>query len=220
LFLKIENFLSAAEVQTLAEIARQTKFVDGRRSNPHNVTKNNVIQDPSDVMAQRASRIALAAFERNEEAKSFIFPQRIAAPTFSRYDAGMYYGPHADAAFLPIDSRPLRSDVSCTMFIANPGEYAGGELVVYLGSEIVSIKGDAGSAIFYPSTSVHQVAPVTAGSRLVMITFIESQIPDQRERDLLHTLAEVRALEGLKMDWRTRTHLEHVIANLHRMWSR
>jgi len=66
---------------------------------------------------------------------------------------------------------------------------------------------------------VHEVAPVTSGDRLVIISFIESQIPDQLQRDLLYTLREVRALEGLKMDWRNRTHLEHVISNLQRMWS-
>jgi PKHD-type hydroxylase len=64
------------------------------------------------------------------------------------------------------------------------------------------------------------VTPVTAGTRLVMITFIQSQIPDEIQRELLYTLGEVRALEGLKMDWRNRTQLEYVIANLLRMWSR
>ncbi len=63
------------------------------------------------------------------------------------------------------------------------------------------------------------VAPVTAGERLVVITFIESQVPDQLQRDLIYTLSEVRALEGLKMDWRNRTQLEYVISNLQRMWS-
>jgi PKHD-type hydroxylase len=62
--------------------------------------------------------------------------------------------------------------------------------------------------------------PVTAGERLVIITFIESQIPDQMQRDLLYSLGEVHALEGLKMDWRNRTQLAYVIENLHRMWSR
>lgn len=219
MFLQIENFLNAAEVQSIADIARQAKFIEGRRSNPHNVTKNNVIQDPNDSIAQKASQMALAALHRNEEMRNFVFPQRVAVPTLSRYDVGMNYGPHTDAAFLRISAQPLRSDVSCTIFIANHADYEGGELLIYLGSEIVSIKGEAGSAIFYPSMTVHQVAPVTSGSRLVMITFIESQIADQQQRDLLHTLREVRALEGLKMDWRMRTHLEHVIANLHRMWS-
>ncbi len=220
MFLQIENFLTAAEVQSVAEIARQAKFIEGRRSNPHNTTKDNVIGDPNDPMAQKASQIALTALQRSEEARNFVFPQRVAMPTLSRYEVGMKYGAHIDAAFLPVGPQPLRSDVSCTIFIANPADYQGGELVAHLGSETVRIKGNAGSAVFYPSTTVHQVVPVTSGERLVIITFIESQIPDQLQRDMLHALGEVRALEALKMDWRNRTQLDYVIANLHRMWSK
>jgi PKHD-type hydroxylase len=220
MFLQIEHFLSAAEVQAVSQIAGQAKFIEGRRSNPHNITKDNAIVDTGDPMAQKAGQIALAAFQRNEEARNFVFPQRIAMPSLTRYGVGMKYGAHTDAAFLPLGPQPLRSDVSCTVFISDPGSYAGGELVVYMGSEEVRIKGNAGQAIFYPSTTIHQVEPVTAGERLVMITFIESQIPDQLQRHLLYSLGEVRALEGLKMDWRNRTQLEHVIANLLRMWSR
>ena len=115
---------------------------------------------------------------------------------------------------------PLRSDVSCTMFIADPAEYEGGELLIHLGTQVTAIKGKPGSVVFYPSTYLHQVTPVRSGARLVLITFIESQIPDERQREILYTLNEVRALEGLKMEWRNRTHLEYVIANLLRMWSR
>jgi PKHD-type hydroxylase len=220
MFLQIENFLTAAEVQSVAEIARQAKFIEGRRSNPHNTTKDNAIGDPSDPMAQKASQIALTALQRSEEARNFVFPQRVAMPTLSRYEAGMKYGAHIDAAFLPVGPQPLRSDVSCTIFIADPADYQGGELIAHLGSETVRIKGSAGSAVFYPSTTVHQVVPVTSGERLVIITFIESQIPDQLQRDMLYALGEVRALEALKMDWRNRTQLDYVIANLHRMWSK
>jgi PKHD-type hydroxylase len=220
MFLQIENFLTAAEVQSVAEIARQAKFIEGRRSNPHNTTKDNAIGDPNDPMAQKASQIALTALQRSEEARNFVFPQRVAMPTLSRYEAGMKYGAHIDAAFLPVGPQPLRSDVSCTIFIANPADYQGGELIAHLGSETVRIKGSAGSAVFYPSTTVHQVVPVTSGERLVIITFIESQIPDQLQRDMLYALGEVRALEALKMDWRNRTQLDYVIANLHRMWSK
>ena len=220
MFLQIENFLTAAEVQSVLEIARQAKFIDGRRSNPHNPTKDNAIGDPNDPMAQKAAQIGLAALQRSEEARNFVFPQRLAVPSLCRYDAGMKYGAHIDAAYLPVGAQPLRSDVSCTIFITSPSEYQGGELLAHLGSEVVRIKGNAGSAVFYPSTTVHQVVPVSSGERLVIITFIESQIPDQLQRDMLYALGEVRALEGLKIDWRNRTQLEYVIANLHRMWSR
>jgi PKHD-type hydroxylase len=220
MFLQIENFFAPEEVRAIAEIARQAKFIDGKLSNPHNLTKDNVISDANDPMARQAAQIALTALQRSEEVKNFAFPQRVAVPTLLRYELGMKYGAHIDAAFLPVGPQPLRSDVSCTMFIANPSEYQGGELLIHLGTEVTRIKGKAGSAVFYPSTYVHQVTPVSSGARLVMITFIESQIPDPMQRELLYTLGEVRALEGLKMEWHNRTQLEYVIANLLRMWSR
>jgi PKHD-type hydroxylase len=220
MFLQIENFLNPAELASVAQIARQSKFVDGKLSNPHNISKQNVIADPVDAVAQKASQIALGALQRSEEAKRFIFPRRVAAPTLARYAAGMKYGPHTDAAFLPLGTDPLRSDVSCTIFISNPEDYQGGELIIHLGTVAVSVKGQAGSAVFYPSTTVHQVVPVSSGERTVMITFIESQIPDQLQRELLYSLGEVRALEGLKMEWQNRTQIEFVIANLHRMWAK
>jgi PKHD-type hydroxylase len=220
MFLQVENFLAPEEVRAISEVAREAKFIEGRRSNPHNVTKDNAITDPNDPVARKAGQIALAALQRSEAVKNFVFPQRIALPTLCRYTAGMKYGAHVDAAFMAVGAQPLRSDVSCTMFIANPADYEGGELVIYLGTEATRIKGKAGAAVFYPSTHLHEVTPVTAGARLVMITFIESQVPDEIRRELLYTLGEVRALEGLKMDWRNRTQLEYVIANLLRMWSR
>jgi PKHD-type hydroxylase len=220
MFLQIEDFLTAAEVQSIAQLARQAKFIDGRRSNPHNIVKDNVIAEPGDSAAQKASQLALGAFQRSEQARNFVFPYRVAAPTLARYAAGMKYGAHTDAAFLPIGPEPLRSDVSCTIFISAPNDYQGGELVIHLGTETIKVKGVAGCAVFYASTSVHQVLPVTSGERLVLISFIQSQISDQMHRDLLYTLGEVHALEGLKMDWRNRTQLQYVIENLHRMWSR
>ncbi len=220
MFLQIENFLTPAEVQTLTELAQQTKFIDGRRSNPHNTAKSNLIADPNEPASQQASQLALAAFHRSQEARNFVFPQRVAVPALTSYRTGMHYGAHIDSAFLPMGQPPLRSDVSCTIFVSDPASYQGGELVSYFGTEEVRIKGKAGDAVFYPSTTVHQVAPVISGERLVVITFIESQIPDQQQRHLLYTLNEVRALEGLKMDWRNLTQMDYAIANLHRMWAR
>src|SRR6202046_1650114 len=152
MFLQIEKFVNPPEVAWVAQIARQSKFVDGKLSTPHNIVKQNVIADPGDVVAQKASQIALGALQRSEEARNFIFPRRVAAPTLARYAPGMKYGPHTDAAFLAVGSaEPLRSDVSCTIFISDPKDYQGGELLIHLGTEAVRIKGQAGSAVFYPS---------------------------------------------------------------------
>ena len=114
MFLQIPDLLSPAEVQAIGQIARQVKFIDGKRSNPHNVAKQNVIADVGDPWSQKASQIALAALQRSEQARNFVFPRRVPAPTLSRYAAGMKYGAHTDAAFLPVAPEPLRSDVSCT----------------------------------------------------------------------------------------------------------
>jgi PKHD-type hydroxylase len=220
MFLQIENFLSGSEVRQVAELAQKARFIEGRRSNPHNATKNSLIVDPADPLGQQASQIALGAFQRSDEARSFVFPQRIALPQLALYQTSMSYGVHTDAAFLPSGQQPLRSDVSCTIFLSDPQAYEGGELIIFLGAQEVRVKGHAGLAVFYPSTTLHQVTPVTSGERLVLLTFIESQIADERLRNLLYTLNEVRATEGLKMDWRSRTRLEYVSTNLHRMWAK
>jgi PKHD-type hydroxylase len=220
MFLQIDNLLTESEVRSVTELAGRTRFLIGRHSNPHNTTKNNVIQDPADPVGQQASQTVLAAIQRSEEARNFVLPRRIAVPQFLRYAEGMTYGAHVDAAFMMVGGQLLRSDVACTVFLNDPDTYQGGELIVHLGTEIVRVKGKPGSAVFYPSTTLHEVPPVTAGERLVMISFIESQIPDQMQRDLIYTLNEVRALEGLKMEWGNRMQLEYVIANLLRMWSR
>src|SRR5579862_6743103 len=108
MFLQVDNLLTPAEVQTIVEIARQAKFIDGRLSNPHNIVKDNVIGDTAnDPMARKAGQIALAALQRSEEAKNFVFPLRVAVPALLRYEVGMKYGEHIDAAFLPIGPQLL-----------------------------------------------------------------------------------------------------------------
>jgi PKHD-type hydroxylase len=220
MFLLVEDVLSAAEIAAITQLAQRARFVDGRTSNPHNTAKLNTIADFGDPAGQQASQAAFAALQRSEPAFNFAFPQRIAPPNLCRYGVGMTYGPHTDAVYLAVGQQALRSDVSCTLFLSDPSTYQGGELIIYLGSELVKVKGKPGAAVLYPSTTLHEVAPVTSGERLVMITFIQSRIPDQMQRELVYKLGEVRALEGLKMEWENRTQLEHVITNLQRMWSR
>lgn len=220
MFLQIDSVLTTMEVRSVVELARQTRFIDGRASSLDNSTKNDLMQDPRDPLGQRASQIVLTAIQRNEAARDFLWPNRIAVPQFLRYGPGMTYGAHVDVAFMNLATQPLRSDVSCTVFLSDPADYEGGELVIHLGTETVRLKGSAGSAVFYPSTTLHEVTPVASGERLVMMTFIESQLPDAAQRELLYTLNEVRALEGLNMQWHNRMSLESVIANLLRMWVR
>jgi PKHD-type hydroxylase len=219
MFLFVKNVLNAGEIEQIREIARTIRFVDGRQSNPHNLAKKNLQADPSQPEAQRAGQIAGAAIARSEEIRNFAFPKRIATPLLSRYEPGMNYGAHADAPFLLLPNGPMRSDVSATLYIGEPASYEGGELVIHLGNERHAFKGEPGAMIIYPSTTLHEVAPVTSGHRLSMFTFMESSIPNQLNRELLYALNEVSALEGFNISWENRTRLQFVIANLHRMWA-
>jgi PKHD-type hydroxylase len=219
MFLLVKNVLSPAEVDQVRQLAKTMRFVDGRASNPHNLAQKNLPADLASPEAQKASQIAGAAIAANEEVRNFAFPKRIATPLLSRYEPGMTYGVHSDAAYLPLPNGPLRSDVSATLFIGDPSTYDGGELRIHLGSETVTIKGEPGSMIVYPSNTLHEVVPVTRGERVAFFTFMESVIPDHVQRELLYTLNEVYALEGLKMDWENRTRLQYVSSSLHRIWS-
>jgi PKHD-type hydroxylase len=219
MFLEIAEILTSAELGRLKAIARSARFVDGRISNPHNMTKNNLQLDTRDAAWKESSALVTQGLSRSDEFRDFTFPVRVAPPLLCRYEPGMSYGKHADVAFLPMLPTPLRSDVSCTVFISEPGDYEGGELTIYLGTRPIALKGAAGSAVVYPSTTIHEVQPVTRGERLVAITFIQSEIIDEKKRELLFKLNEVAALEGLKMQWDNRIQLEHVRYSLHRMWS-
>ncbi len=219
MFLELKALLTPAEVARLVALSRELRFVEGRLSNPANTTKDNLQADPGDPRYKESTEIVSAAFARSREFRDFAFPKRIAPPLLSRYEPGMKYGAHADAALMAIGAVSLRSDISCTVFLADPGSYEGGELVTHLGTRPVVFKGAPGEAIVYPSTMLHEVRPVRAGTRLVSITFIESLIADEHRRTQLYELNEIGALEGLKMDWQNRVRLELVRQNLLRMWT-
>ncbi len=219
MFLEALNLLTAEEVAHLRGLAARLRFVDGRATNPHSKVKNNLQLDYEDPGFQESSALLHAALTRSEEVKAFAFPKVIAAPLVTRYAVGMNYGAHSDAPFMLVDGRPLRSDLSCTIFLGDPETYEGGELQIQLGNRRIDFKLPAGGAIIYPSTTIHQVQPVTSGERLVAITFMESQVPDQVHRDLLHQLNEVVALEAYNVSWENRTRLAYVAGALTRMWS-
>jgi PKHD-type hydroxylase len=220
MILELKDFLTPAEVARLNALSRELKFVDGRVSNPANTSKDNLQVDTTDPRTAESTKIVADAFARSEPFRDFAFPRRIAPPLLCRYEPGMKYGAHADAAHLQVEGQVLQSDLSATVFIADPASYQGGELVIHLGTRPVVAKGAPGEVIVYPSTMLHEVRPVRAGMRLVSITFIESAIADEYKRTQLYELNEVAALEGLNMQWQNRVRLETVRQNLLRMWSK
>lgn len=219
MFLEVLDLLTPEELGRLRELAGRLTFVDGRVTNPHSKVKNNLQLDYADPGYRESSELLHAALMRSDEVRRFAFPVLIAPPLMTKYAPGMNYGEHSDAPFMPLEGRPLRSDLSCTVFLSDPASYEGGELSVQLGTRTLDFKLPAGGAIVYPSTTVHQVRPVGSGERLVAITFMESQIPDQFRRDLLHQLNEVVALEAFNVSWENRTRLAYVAGALTRMWA-
>ena len=212
------DLLTQPHVEALRQLAARTQFVDGRITNPHNVAKNNLqLHDQSAY--QQSSQALLAALMAHEDFRNFTFPAAVAPPMMTRYEPDMRYGAHADAAILQLPTGPLRSDLSCTIFLSDPASYAGGALTVTLGTRTVSFKGQAGTAIVYPSDMLHEVEPVTTGARLVAITFIQSRIRDNARRETLYELNEVAALEGLGMAPGNYVRLSLIQQNLLRFWA-
>ena len=221
MILEIEDFLSPTELKRLQQIGAEASFLNGRLSNPHNKTKNNEQIDQAAPGYQESSQLIVNALLRDEGFRDFAMPNRIAPPLLCKYEMGMAYGAHSDVALLPLKKLQtiLRSDLSLTVFLNDPATYDGGELVLHLESRKVPIKLAAGGLVVYPSTMLHEVAEVTRGQRLVAISFVESQIIDERQRHMIYTLGEVSALEGLTMKPENRMRLDLVRHNLTRMWS-
>jgi len=219
MFLETQTLLEPRDVARLRQLASELNFVDGRISNPANETKVNLQADPKSPLYAESSNIVLAALGASRVFRDFVLPKRIAPPMLARYQPGMKYGAHADSAYVAAAPGTLRSDVSATVFLSDPASYEGGELVVQLGTQTLRFKGRPGAAIFYPSTTIHEVAPVTSGERLVSVTFIQSLVADEARRTVLYELSEVSALEGRTLKWENRVRLEAVRNNLLRMWA-
>ena len=211
------DLLSKAQVDELTRIAATANFVDGRISNPHSKVKQNLQLHDEDAYI-RSSQIMSQAMFGHEDFRNYAFPVAILPPLMTRYTPSMRYGAHADAAFLQFGNVTLRSDLSCTIFLNDSASYEGGALKIQLGTREMRFKGAPGTAIIYPSTTMHEVEPVTKGERFVAITFIQSRIADEFRRELLYELNEVAALEGLRMAPENFTRMQLIQANLLRHW--
>ena len=151
--------------------------------------------------AQHSGAAILAALESNALFVSAALPRTIFPPLFNRYDAssGDRFGDHVDNAirFLPDGSGRIRTDLSATLFLSEPAEYDGGELIVEDSYGSHQVKLPAGDMILYPATSLHRVEPVTDGTRFASFFWIESMIRDDGQRTLLLDMdAAVRTLAG------------------------
>ncbi|MDQ3289453.1 MAG: Fe2+-dependent dioxygenase [Pseudomonadota bacterium] len=216
----LPNVFSAAELQTVRELISHVRFADGRASNPDSTIKRNLQAPQEDEANTRIAQIARDALFRHPDLRLYAQPRSMARATVVRYEPGMNYGWHVDEALFP-STPPMRSDLSCTIFINSPGDYDGGELTMELGGQELAYKLDAGNAILYPSTTIHRVTPVTRGVRLAAITWLHSWVGDTQQRELLVQLDEARALaaRGGPPNPRLQVLLESLRSNLFRMWA-
>jgi PKHD-type hydroxylase len=139
------------------------------------------------ALAKELGAVVLGALRRSGAFISATLPCRITEPMFNRYAAGMHYGSHVDNAVM-YQPQPLRSDISVTVFLSAPEEYDGGELLIDEIAVRQKVKLAAGSALIYPSTSLHRVEPVTRGERLASIIWIQSLVRDPAQRRILFDL--------------------------------
>lgn len=216
---EIGDVLNETELARLRALATQIKFVDGRATNRQSTVKRNLQVPQDDPATAEPGQIVRDAIFRNQAIRSLAFPKSLTRPTMSRYDPGMHYGPHVDEALFPSTPMMIRSDISCTVFINEPDQYVGGELEIELGSRRQQVKLAAGAAVLYPSTTVHQVLPVTQGERLVAIGWIQSFVPDAGQRNLLVQLDELIRLQHSQADARAQVLMQSLRTNLFRMWA-
>lgn len=148
-------------------------------------------------------------------------PRRFSSLLISRTGEGGGYGAHVDNAVMGKGTGRVRTDLSFTLFLTPTGEYDGGELAIHTAGMTQEVKGEAGSMVLYPSGAIHEVRPVTRGTRIVCVGWIESMIADPARRELLFDLENLRAslrgqLPGQSAELLT---LDKTIANLLRMWA-
>ncbi|HZH43020.1 MAG TPA: Fe2+-dependent dioxygenase [Lysobacter sp.] len=220
----LPNVLSPVELAEVRGLLPQVRFADGRITNPDSNVKRNLQAPQEDPVNARIAQIARDALIRHPEVRTLALPRTMARTTVVRYEPGMTYGWHVDEALFP-STPPIRSDLSCTIFLSAPDDYDGGELTIELGAQQLSYKLDPGSALLYPSTTIHRVAPVTRGVRIAAITWLQSWVADAQRRELLVQLNEARALAAspvpLPEEARQRLQvlLESLRTNLFRMWA-
>lgn len=192
-YLHIPNLLSEKELNQIENLMSNAKFVDGRAtaSLKAKEVKNNLQIDHTDqVTLPQLQNMVLHAMYSNKSFQEVIFPKLSYPPVFSKYDKDMTYGWHTDGPIMG-HQMPLRTDIGMTLFLSEPEDYEGGELEIQSPTGLIKYKLPKGDAIFYPTTQIHRVAPVTKGRRQVCVSWIQSLIREPQNREILTTVKNV-----------------------------
>ncbi len=186
----IPGVLSRDQAAHILDVLAAGEFVDGRLSAgemARDVKRNLEYQRPENKPTE-IDQIVGAGLLGNRTFQDFALPNRIAPPIFSRYEPGMEYGTHVDTALMG-RAAVIRSDLSLTLFLSDPASYDGGELTIETAHGDQQVKLPPGDAVVYASTTLHRVAPVTSGMRIVALSWVQSYVRDAGMRDILHDLS-------------------------------
>jgi PKHD-type hydroxylase len=223
MLLHIEKVLDTAAIARMRARLDAADWTDGRETvgtQGAQVKRNQQLPDASPVRME-LGREVLAACARHPEFHAATLPARILPPRFNRYANGGHYGTHIDGAVMVLaDGSQLRSDIACTLFLADPDSYDGGELIIEDTWGEHEVKLSAGDAIVYPASSLHRVEQVTRGARVAAFFWIQSLVRDEAQRrTLLQLDTAIRELTADAADPATVKQLTGVYHNLLRQWS-
>jgi PKHD-type hydroxylase len=188
---QLPQILTTAELNELRDLALRAPWLDGRvtaGASAAQQKRNQQVDETTDDGRAIAARV-MRALQRNALFAAAVFPWRVSQPLMNRYAPGMEYGPHVDNSLMG-GNEPLRTDLSGTLFLSEPTDYDGGELIVESSAGRQAVKLAAGDLFLYPSTRVHYVAPVTRGARLGVVFWIQSLVRDHDQRALLFEISQ------------------------------
>jgi PKHD-type hydroxylase len=223
MLIEIPDVLTVEQVASARALLASSGWVDGRVTAGHQSAKaKDNMQLPEDHPAARQlGEMILRSLQGNALFISAALPDRVYPPLFNRYEGGQSFGNHVDNAIREArNGMRVRTDLSCTLFLADPEEYDGGELQVEDTYGVHSIKLPAGHMVVYPSTSLHNVQSVTRGARLASFFWVQSMIRDDSRRALLFDLDT--AIQRLMLEvpnHPSAVQLTAVYHNLLRQWA-
>lgn len=217
----LDAVLSAAEVAEVRGVLAGAAWASGRETagwQAAGVKENGQLVE-SDPVARALGDRVLAALERCKPFIAAALPLRVYPPMFNRYAGGQAFGAHVDTAIRQVPWAParVRADLSATLFLSEPEEYEGGELIVEDETGARAAKLPAGSMVLYGAGTVHRVAPVTRGERLAAFTWVQSMVRDAGQRELLLELD--RGIQAAAVAGGETVRLTGVYHNLLRRWA-
>lgn len=221
MLIEIPNLIDPAQLQAIVSALHEAPFVDGKLSagaRARRVKNNRELQQEAEI-AQYLNKIVLGSLYNHRIFRSAALPHRVAKPFFAKYEPGMTYGEHIDDPVMGEGQR-FRCDVAATVFLNEPDEYDGGELIIKTTFADKAVKLSGGWAVLYPASSRHRVAEVTRGERLVAVTWVQSMVRDPAKRELLYGLNRARErLMEQAPDAEQTAQVDHAYTNLVRMWA-